>query len=491
MKYLVCAALLLMSIQLVLAQGQTTASLTETFASTGGKSPASVAPSADPSRSAAESATQRRETEKQGQVLVAKIEDESIYPVTARFMMDSIGEAENRNVPLILQMDTPGGLLQPTRELVKRILASKVPVITYVYPNGSRAASAGVFITYASHLAAMAPSTNIGAAHIVDVFGRWKRSINEGKTSETLTSPVPSLSPEGDDEVMNEKLMNDTLAWIEGIAHLRGRNADWARLAVTKSESITADEAVRLHVVDFVSPDIQDLLRKADGRTVAVQGGTYTLHTLNATPVFLELSLRQRMLNVLANPNVAYLLLLLGFTGLVYEITHPGLLAPGIAGAVCLLLAAFALQMLPTNYVAILLLMAGIGMIVAEIKVTSYGLLTLGGAICLFIGSLALFNQPGPFIGVSLSVIITVVGATVGLLVLLVILVVRTHHLPPAVGASTYIGEVAEVARALSPEGKVFFNGTYWDAVSTIRVPRGAKVRIVAVDKLRLLVEPL
>lgn len=438
-----------------------------------------------------------------GEVVVIKLDDEIINPVTARFIGEGIAEAEKSDVPLVIQIDTPGGLLQSTREIVKKILGSKVPVITYVHPSGSRAASAGVFITYASHIAVMSPSTNIGAAHVVNIGGSWPGRKNDDDDDSDSVSTGTQGRRKAEDrhkqdeyeeetrDVMSEKIMNDTLAWIEGIARLRNRNVEWAKDAVNKSESVTAEEALRLNVIDHVAKDIPELLTKIDGTTVPVLGGVYTINAKNATTRLVELTTRQRILNVLANPNIAYILMLIGFAGLAYEVTHPGLIIPGVGGAVALLLAAFALQMLPTNYAAILLIVAGIGLIIAEIKFTSYGLLTLGGAVCLFFGSLALFDSPGPFMGVSLSVIIPVVTTVVALLALLVYLVVRTHSLKPSVGTSSIVGDIAEVATPINLEGKVFYNGSYWTAVSTGPIPVGTKVRIVAMDKLRLLVEPI
>jgi membrane-bound serine protease (ClpP class) len=438
------------------------------------------------------------------EVVVIKLDDEIINPVTARFIGEGIAEAEKADVPLVIQIDTPGGLLQSTREIVKKILGAKVPVITYVHPSGSRAASAGVFIAYASHIAAMSPSTNIGAAHVVNIGGSWpgRKSKKDDDNTDSSTTATQGRRKSDDHheqdeyeeetrDVMSEKIMNDTLAWIEGIARLRNRNAEWAKDAVNKSESITAEDALKLNVIDHVAKDIPELLSKIDGTTVPVQGGIYTIKSKGVTSRLVELTTRQRILNVLANPNIAYILLLIGFAGLAYEVTHPGLIIPGVGGAVALLLAAFALQMLPTNYAAVLLIVAGLGLIIAEIKFTSYGLLTFAGAVCLFFGSLALFDSPGPFMGVSLSVIIPVVFTVVGLLALLVYLVIRTHAIKPTVGMVSFVGDIAEVATPINPEGKVFYNGSYWNAVSTGPLAPGTKVRIVAMDKLRLLVEPI
>jgi membrane-bound serine protease (ClpP class) len=430
-------------------------------------------------------------------VFVARLDDQIINPVTARFVVDSIARAEAAGVPLILELDTPGGLLQSTRELVKAILGSRVPVITYVYPNGSRAASAGVFIAMASHLAAMAPGTNIGAAHPVGIGGGWPRRDSKGETTSPVSLPGtdnPALPNPADSipnaqDIMSEKVMNDTLAWIESIARLRGRNVEWARKAVERSESIIADDAARLNVVDLVAKDLPELLEKIDGRTVTVEGGEFVLATAGASVEYLELNARQRILNVLANPNIAYILLLIGFAGLIYEITHPGLLIPGTVGVICLLLAALALQMLPTNYAAILLILAGIGLIIAEIKITSYGLLTLAGATCLLFGSLALIETQEGFTGVSLNVVLPAVGTLVALLVLLVYLVVRVHSTQVAIGGESFAGQEGEALTDLTPNGKVFFNGTYWDATSSSGViPKGSRVRVVKMDRLRLFV---
>ncbi|MBX7243981.1 MAG: nodulation protein NfeD [Candidatus Sumerlaeaceae bacterium] len=436
-------------------------------------------------------------------ILLVKMNDEIINPVTSKFMVDAIERGSKEGIPVVIELDTPGGLLQSTRELVKAIFASRVPVITYIYPAGSRAASAGTFITMASHVAAMSPTSNIGAAHPVSIGGTWKSpkrpadSITSPSTTPpsvlpTLPSPFgsPGESQSEGKEVMEDKVVNDTLAWIQSISEKRGRNAQWGRDAVEKSVSIVASEALKLNVIDVVAEDLNDLLKQIDSRKVKVEGGEYTLRTANAQIETLELSERQKILNALANPNVAYFLLLVGFAGLVYEITHPGILIPGIVGLISLLLAALSLQMLPTNYAALLLIMAGIGLIIAEIKFTSYGLLTVAGVTCLFFGSLSLIEQQKPFIGVSLSVIIPTITTITGLLLVLVFLVIRAQRHKPFLGDKSFIGEIAEVARDLSPTGKVFYNGTYWDAESKIPVTAGSKVRIVSVDRMRFIVEP-
>ncbi len=424
-------------------------------------------------------------------VLLVRINDEMINPVTSRLICEAIDRAEGEKVPLIIQLDTPGGLLQSTREIVKRQLTAKVPVIVFVAPHGSRAASAGVFITLAAHVAAMAPGTNIGAAHVVDITGKWptQEPFFDRSSSETLFQrPRPPVDAR---DVMSEKIMNDTLAWVEAIAKMRNRNAAWAREAVEKSVSVTAAQALELGVVDLIANDLDDLLAKLDGQRVATDSETVILRTKAATVETLELSSSQRILNILANPNIALMLLMFGFVLLGYELTHPGTWLPGIAGLICLLLASLALKMLPTNYTAILLIILGIALLLAEIKFTSYGLLTLGGVICLFFGALALFDQPKPFIGVTLNYAIPIIAGVTLLVVLLVYLVTRAQLYQPQFGIESFIGKTAEVVRPLEPTGKVFFNGTYWDAeLKTGQSCSASKVKIVGVQGMRLIVEP-
>lgn len=437
-------------------------------------------------------------------VIVARLDDVSINPVTAKFVLDQIAQAEREGAVLVLQLDTPGGLLQSTRDIVKGLLGSRVPVVTYVAPAGSRAASAGVFITMASHVAAMAPGTHLGAATPVSISGegqtRRKRDAAARREEALTTSTAASTTGTaargddlfGDTDAMSNKILNDTIAWIEAIAEQRGRNASWAREAVAEARSSTADEALRLNVIDLVATDMTDLLRKLDGRRVPVAGGEeMVLRTAGVIPTQVSLSLRQQILNVLANPSVAYVLLLAGLALIYIEITQPGGFLAGVAGVICLLLAAFGLQMLPTNYMAVILIAAGLGMIVAEVKVTSYGLLTVGGAVCLFVGSLLLVDSPPGFARVPMGLIVVVTGVVVLILATLVALVARTHALRPAIGEDSFVGEIAEVVVPLTPEGKVFFNGTYWDAVSPTPVAQGERVRVMAMDRLRLLVAPL
>ena len=422
--------------------------------------------------------------------LVLRLDDHSINPVTARFITATIDRAEAENALLVILLDTPGGLVQSTRDIVKRILSSRVPVVTYVHPSGARAASAGMFITVASHVAAMTPGTNIGAAHVVGITGSWPGRGSDKGTTGSLPGFEGFPQPPTGDSVMEEKVINDITAWVRGIARLRNRNAEWAEEAVRDSSSITAEEALSRNVIDLIATDMDDLMRKLDGKTVSMgDNSSVVLRTTESLRESVQMTSSQRILDLLANPSVALLLLFIGFAGLAYEITHPGLFVPGTVGIISLLLAALALNMLPTNWAAILLILAGLALIAAEIKVTSYGLLTAAGAVCLFFGAVGLVDQPAPFTGVPMGIAVSLVGSIVALMAILVFLVVRTHVHRPQIGLESMIGAVGEVRRDLSTGGgKVYCNGTYWDAVSTAPLPVGTRVRVLGVKEGMVLV---
>ena len=310
-------------------------------------------------------------TEEKAPVYTIEV-DGIINPATAKFITESIDQAmEKGGQCLIIQLDTPGGLMESMRIIVKRILASNIPIIVYVAPSGARAASAGVFITLASHIAVMAPGTHIGAAHPVTLGA-------EGKESKTMT----------------EKIVNDTISYIKTIAKGRGRNVEWAEQAVKKSVSITEEEAVKLRVVDFISPDLQDLLTKIDGKVIKFDGGvTRTLLTKGVKPQSMQMSWRYRLLDIISNPTIAYILLMLGIYGVFFELSNPGAILPGVVGGIFLILAFYALQMLPINYAGLALILFAIILFIAEIKVVSHGLLAVGGVISLFLGSIMLIRE--------------------------------------------------------------------------------------------------
>ncbi len=311
----------------------------------------------------------------------------AITPPVAEYVTRSLDDAaKTGSSGLIILMDTPGGLDTAMRDIVKSLLNSRIPVVVFVYPSGARAASAGVIITEAANVAAMAPGTNIGAAHPVGIgFGKM-------------------------DETMLKKVENDAAAYARGIAVKRGRNADWMEKAVRESVSITAEEALRLHVIDYVAPDVKELLKMMDGRKVVLASGNVVLKTSGAELNDKKMGFRERILIAISDPNIAYLLMLIGLAGLYFEFAHPGAILPGVVGGISLILAFFALQTLPVNYAGVLLVILAVVLFVAEIKVVSHGVLTIGGIISLILGSLILYESPDPALRVSLSVMIPAIA---------------------------------------------------------------------------------
>ena len=393
--------------------------------------------------------------------------DAIINPATAKFIIDSIDEATQQNAQcLIIKLDTPGGLLESTRMIVKKELASTIPIIVYVSPSGARAASAGVFVTMAANIAAMAPGTHIGAAHPVTMGG-------EGKESKTMT----------------EKIVNDTVASIKNIAKTRGRNIDWAEKAVLKSVSITEDEAVKLNVVDLIASDIPTLLDKIDGKVIKFDGVTRTLHTKGIQPQSIRMSWRDRLLDIISNPTIAYILLMLGIYGIFFELSSPGAILPGVVGGIFLILAFYALQMLPVNYAGLALILFAIILFIAEIKVMSHGLLAIGGVISLFLGSMMLFQSPEAYMRVSLSVIIPAVVVSAAFFIFAITRAIHARLKKPTTGMEGLIGEVGIASTPIVPEGKVSVHGEFWNAISDKNIEKGEKIQVIGVKNLRLQVK--
>jgi membrane-bound serine protease (ClpP class) len=395
---------------------------------------------------------------------VATIEIEGVIsPVTLRLVGIAIDRAQaERAQALVIQLDTPGGLERSMRAIVQRMMNAEVPVVVYVAPTGARAASAGVFITMAAHVAAMAPATNIGAASPVALGG-------------------------GADKTMMKKVENDAAAFIRTVALERGRNADWAEKAVREAVAITEREALKLKVIDLIADSIPDLLEKIDGRTVKLPKGTVTLATKGAPVRPIEIGFRDRFLNIITDPNVAYVLMMLGMLGLFFELSNPGVILPGVIGGISLILAFFAFQSLPINYAGLLLILFGIVLLVAEIKIVSHGILAIGGMVSMSLGSLMLFDSPEVGFRVSWWVIAPTVGATAGLFLFVVAAGVRALGRPPATGAEGLVGKTATVRERLGPEGQVMVSGEIWRAVAEGEpLEPGAQVRIVAVDGLTL-----
>ena len=389
-----------------------------------------------------------------------------INPVVVEYITDSIRRAEEaKDVAVIFQLDTPGGLVDSTREIVKALLNANVPTVVYVAPSGARAASAGTFITMAAHIAAMAPGTNIGAAHPVS---------GEGKDIE------------GD---MRQKAENDLAAFARSIAEKRRRNAEWAEKAVRESVAVTEVEAREQHVIDMIAEDIPDLVKQLDGRQVILAPGAVTLHTAGVTVRVQQMTWRQRLLAALSHPQIALMLLSLGSIGLLVELYNPGLIFPGVVGALALLLAFYSLQTLPINYTGLLLIGLGMVMFILEIKVTSFGMLFLGGVVAMSLGALMLIDSPEEYLHIPLSTIVLVVGTTAGLFLFVVGAAVRSVGRKPVSGQEGMLGAIGTAKERLDPTGTVFVQGTLWSARSTVPIEAGATVRVVRVEGLKLTVE--
>ncbi|MBN1283171.1 MAG: nodulation protein NfeD [Proteobacteria bacterium] len=424
--------------------------------------------------------------ETKGEIFRAVLDDEIINPPTAEYITAAIDEAEARGAAcLIIEIDTPGGLLASTRTIVKRIMNSSVPIVAYVSPRGARAGSAGVFITLSADVAAMAPSTNIGAAHPVQIGEKPKPREGLSRLIDRLIGP----DEKGDEpkaEPMEDKILQDTTAWAEALARERGRNAQWAVKAVTESASITAEKALSLGVIDLVAENSEELLRKIDGRTVEIAGESLRLATAGRQIVDIPKDLRQRLLAALAHPNVAYVLLMLGFYGLLFEFTTPGVGFPGIAGAICLVLSFFGLQVLPTSYAGLALIAIGVAMFIAEVKVTSYGMLTLGGLVSLLAGSLMLFKSPHDFMRVSVPLAAAFGLSTLAVVAFLGWLVARSRRPRASTGTEGMAGATGQVRSWSGGRGKVFVHGEIWEATGPIRLAPGDSVLVVRADGMAL-----
>jgi membrane-bound serine protease (ClpP class) len=391
-----------------------------------------------------------------------------INPVVVEYMLESLERAHGEDaMAVVFQLDTPGGLVESTRLIVKALLNAEVPVVIYVAPSGARAASAGTFITMAGHVAAMAPGTNIGAAHPVSGGGQ---------------------DIEGD---MRKKAENDLAAFARSIADKRGRNADWAEAAVRESVSITETAALEKHVIDLIAADVPALLTQLDGKTVTIAGTEKTLRTSAAPVRYRQMSWRQRVLAVISHPQFALMLLSLGSLGLLIELYNPGLIFPGVIGAISLLLAFYSLQTLPINYAGLLLIGLGMLLFILEVKVASFGLLTIGGIVSMFLGSLMLVDSPADYLRIPLATIFLVVGSTAAVFTFMVGAAVRSVRRQPVSGMEGMIGEIGTVKQRLDPVGTVFVHGTLWSARSTVPVDVGESIRVIGIEGLKLTVEKI
>ena len=398
----------------------------------------------------------------------------AIGPATADFVRRAIERAAADGTQLVvLRIDTPGGLDTSMREIIKAILASPVPIASFVAPSGARAASAGTFILYASHIAAMAPGTNVGAASPVAIMGG--SSDKDGKKT---------------DDTMMHKAMNDAVAYIRGLAQLRKRNADWAEQAVREAVSLPADEALKKKVIDLIAPDVPALLRAVDGKTVEAGGAKHTLHVAGLQATELVPDWRTRFLGIITNPSVAYLLILLGAYALLFEFMNPGLILPGVVGTIAVLLALYALHLLPVNYAGLALIFLGIGFMVAETFFPAYGSLGIGGLIAFVLGSIMLIEDTNvPGFEIPIALIAGVAAASAGFLIFVIGMLVRSHQRPVVSGREHMIGASGEALEDFEGEGWARVRGESWRVRAPGPVRRGERLRVTAMQGLLLTVE--
>jgi membrane-bound serine protease (ClpP class) len=409
-----------------------------------------------------ESYAEEKKAPEKHEVLVITVNG-VINPVTAEYITKGIKKAsKNKSEALVIELDTPGGLDTSMRNIVKDIIGSDIPVIVFVAPSGARAASAGVFITLAAHIAVMAPGTNIGAAHPVSLGEKM-------------------------DKTMAEKVTNDAAAYIKSIAEKRGRNIRWAENAVRKSISATETEALKERIIDLIEKDINSLLNDIDGRKVQTASGEKVLRTRDATVNREEMSLRLKILALISDPNVAYILMLLGFYGLFFELTNPGAIFPGVIGGICLILAFYSFQTLPVNYAGLLLIILAIILFILEVKIVSHGVLTIGGIISMIIGSLMLFESPGPFIKLSIYIILPAAIATALFFTLTISLALKAHRRRPITGTEGLIGEEGIAGSEITMDGgTALIHGEIWQAYADETINKGDKVVVESMKGLKI-----
>ena len=393
--------------------------------------------------------------------------DAAINPAVAAFIHSAIEKAKKEKAQcLVIHLNTPGGLLKSTRTIVGDIIDAPVPVVVYVSPPGAQAGSAGVFITMSAHIAAMTQGTNIGAAH-----------------------PVGMQS--GMDSTMSEKVTNDAVAFIRTIAEKRNRNADWAENAVRNSVSVTATVALQQKIIDLIANDDEELFQQLDGRNVQLSSGTVTLHTKSVKVVEYEMSFIEKLLNILSDPNIAYILMMLGFYGLMFELYNPGSILPGIVGVICLVLAFYSLNTLPINYAGLALILFALLLFILEIKIVSHGVLAIGGIVSLLLGSMMLIRRGAGAVGsISWTVIIATTAVTALFFLFVIGMGLKAQRLKPFTGSESMIGETGEAKEELNPLGMVFLHGELWQAESVSgAIQVGDKIRVKSMKGFKLFVE--
>jgi len=452
-----------------------------------------------------------------GTAVLLRVSD-AIGPATSDYLRRGMAKAGDRGARLvIIQLDTPGGLDTAMRDIIRDIIASPIPVAIYVSPPGARAASAGTYMLYAAHIAAMAPATNLGAATPVQIGGipdfepdkpppqkksgdadddkdekEAKESAENGddeSESEDAKEKKPEQTP-GGSEAMTRKMVNDAVAYIRSLAEMRGRNADWAERAVREAASLSAEKALEEGVIDLIAGDISDLLQQIHGRVVNVNGQDLTLESEGLAVETIEPDWRNRLLSVITNPNIAYILMLLGIYGLFFELANPGYVLPGVIGAISLLLALYAMQVLPVNYAGLGLIIVGIAFMIGELFMPSFGALGIGGVVAFVIGSIILFDKEGGNIAVSMPLIAAVAVLTAGFFLIAIRAVFSAHKRPVVSGAEEIMGSIGHVVESFQGRGRVHLHGETWQMESAVPLQHGERVRVIGRNGLVLKVEP-
>ncbi|KPJ95851.1 MAG: serine protease [Gammaproteobacteria bacterium SG8_11] len=423
----------------------------------------------------------------------------AIGPATKDYFIRSLDKAVNRGAKLfIVQMNTPGGLDSSMRDINQVILASTIPVVSYVAPSGARAASAGTYILYASHIAAMAPATNLGAATPVQIGGGGlpggssdgRNDKNQEPDKKPTGESRPVTAPTPSKDAMSRKAINDAVAYIQGLAELRGRNKEWAEKAVREAASLSANDALQYNVIDLIADNMSELLKQLHGKSVNISGQERILDTQGIILEQIEPDWRNRLLSILTDPNVAYILMLIGIYGLIFEFSNPGAMIPGIMGAISLLLALYAFQVLPINYAGFALILLGIVLMIAEAFVPSFGALGIGGVIAFVIGSVILMDTDVPGFGVSLPLIASFALVSSALFTLVLIMALKARRRPVVSGQEQLIGAIAEVLKDFDRNGVVHLHGENWSAFTTTPLKQGDKVQVTKMEGLTLWVEP-
>lgn len=415
----------------------------------------------------------------------------AIGPATKDYFVRSLEKAKNRNADLfIIQMNTPGGLDSSMRDIIQAILASDIPIVTYVTPSGARAASAGTYILYASHVAAMTPATNLGAATPVQIGGSSPPSLPSDKEDKNKNNGDKQPGSNSKD-AMSRKAINDAVAYIQGLAELRGRNKEWAEKAVREAVSLTATDALKQNVIDLVATDLSDLLAQIHGKPIKTQKQEVILDTQGMILESIEPDWRTQLLSIITDPNVAYILMLIGIYGLIFEFSNPGAVIPGTVGAICLLLALFAFQALPINYAGFALIILGIILMIAEAFAPSFGALGIGGVASFVIGSIILMDTDVPGFGVSLPLIGSIAFVSSALFAIVLVMALKSRKRPVVSGQEELVGAMAEAIKDFDDQGYVHLHGERWNAITDTPIKKGQRIRVTKVDGLNVHVQPV